>query len=338
MPIIDLGQKRYCDIQNLSLDTNGKYLIVNDKYQKDRAENNNGGNNNTHSLISSYHYCSNLDLESNNNNTTTSSNTPEEDLPFVSIIVPARNEEDHVERCLLSLLRQDYPNFEIIAVDDNSSDSTLSIMKDIKNKNNRKAIGLPVDKLKILSVKYKPDKWTGKTWASEKGYLQSTGTVLLFADADTNYVSKHLIREAVSYMQKENLDVLTGIPSSEKLKRFWSKIIIPTWSFVNILFKVGSADVNDSKSNVAYLMGSFFLIKRETFVNIGTFESVHDAIQEDKALGVLIKKGGYNIKLVALEEMAYTPCSEGVKAFWHGIGRTLAPLIVKNKFKVILNL
>ncbi|MFL6418512.1 MAG: glycosyltransferase [Nitrososphaeraceae archaeon] len=336
MPIIDLGQKRYCDIQNLSLDTNGKYLIVNDKYQKDRAENNNGGNNNTHSLISSYHYCSNLDLESNN--TTTSSNTPEEDLPFVSIIVPARNEEDHVERCLLSLLRQDYPNFEIIAVDDNSSDSTLSIMKDIKNKNNRKAIGLPVDKLKILSVKYKPDKWTGKTWASEKGYLQSTGTVLLFADADTNYVSKHLIREAVSYMQKENLDVLTGIPSSEKLKRFWSKIIIPTWSFVNILFKVGSADVNDSKSNVAYLMGSFFLIKRETFVNIGTFESVHDAIQEDKALGVLIKKGGYNIKLVALEEMAYTPCSEGVKAFWHGIGRTLAPLIVKNKFKVILNL
>ncbi|MFL6358995.1 MAG: hypothetical protein ACJ72V_06600, partial [Nitrososphaeraceae archaeon] len=85
MPIIDLGQKRYCDIQNLSLDTNGKYLIVNDKYQKDRAENNNGGNNNTHSLISSYHYCSNLDLESNNN-TTTSSNTPEEDLPFVSII------------------------------------------------------------------------------------------------------------------------------------------------------------------------------------------------------------------------------------------------------------
>jgi hypothetical protein len=57
------------------------------------------------------------------------------------------------------------------------------------------------------------------------------------------------------------------------------------WDFVNILFKVGSADVNDSKSKVAYLMGSFFLIKRETFATIGTFESVHDAIQEDKALG-----------------------------------------------------
>jgi chlorobactene glucosyltransferase len=338
MPIMDIDQKRYFEIQNLRLDTNAKYLAVNDKYRKERAENNNGDNNdNTHSLISSYHYCSNLDLESNNNNTA-SLNALEENLPFVSIIVPTRNEEDYVERCLLSLLRQDYPNFEIVAVDDNSSDNTFSIMEDIKNKNNRKTIGLPVDKLKILSLKYKPDKWTGKTWASENGYLQSRGAILLFADADTNYVSRDLIRKAVSYMQKENLDVLTGIPSSEKLNRFWSKIILPAWDFIDILFKVGSADVNDSKSKVAYLMGSFFLIKRETFVNIGTFESVHDAIQEDKALGVLIKKGGYTMKLVALKEMAYTPCSEEVKAFWHGMGRTLAPLIVKNKFKVILNL
>jgi chlorobactene glucosyltransferase len=337
MPIMDLDQKRYFEIQNLRLDTNAKYLAVNDKYRKDRAENNNSDNNdNTHSLISSYHYCSKLELESNNN--TASLNAVEENLAFVSIIVPTRNEEDYIERCLLSLLRQDYPNFEIVAVDDNSSDNTLAIMEDIKNKNNHKTIGLPVDKLKILSLKYKPEKWTGKTWASENGYLQSRGTILLFADADTNYVSRDLIRKAVYYMQKENLDVLTGIPSSEKLNRFWSKIIMPAWDFIDILFKVGSADVNDSRSKVAYLMGAFFLIKRETFVKIGTFESVHDAIQEDKALGVLIKKGGYNMKLVALKEMAYTPCSEEVKAFWHGMGRTLAPLIVKNKFKVILNL
>jgi len=203
---MDIDQKRYFEIQNLSLDTNAKYLAVNDKYRKERAENNNGDNNdNTHSLISSYHYCSNLDLESNNNNNnnTTSLNALEENLPFVSIIVPTRNEEDYVERCLLSLLCQDYPNFEIIAVDDNSSDNTFSIMEDIKNGNNRKTIGLPVDKLKILSLKYKPDKWTGKTWASENGYLQSRGTILLFADADTNYVSSDLIRKQFHICRKK---------------------------------------------------------------------------------------------------------------------------------------
>jgi chlorobactene glucosyltransferase len=325
IPIMDSDQKRHFEIQNLSVDTNAKYLTVSKKYRKDKAESINGGNNSSsHLLKSNYDYCAGIDHEEN--------------LPFVSIIVPARNEEDYIERCLLSLLCQHYPNFEIIAIDDNSSDNTLAIMENIKNRNNSKTIGLPVNRLKILSLKYKPEKWTGKTWASEKGYLQSKGTLLLFADADTNYVNRHLIRKAVHYMQKENLDVLTGIPSSEKLNRFWSKIIVPAWDFVNILFKIGSVDVNDYKSKVAYLMGSFFLIKREIFLNIGTFESVHDAIQEDKALGALIKKGGYNMKLVTLKEMAYTPCSEEVKALWYGMGRTLAPLIIKNKFKVIMNL
>jgi cellulose synthase/poly-beta-1,6-N-acetylglucosamine synthase-like glycosyltransferase len=189
-----------------SVDTNAKYLTISKKYRKDKAECIDGGNNSSssHLLKSNYDYCAGIDHG--------------ESLPFVSIIVPARNEEDYIERCLFSLLRQDYPNFEIIAIDDNSSDNTLAIMENIKNRNNSKTIGLPVNKLKILSLKFKPDEWTGKTWASEKGYLQSKGTLLLFVDADTNYVNRHLIRKAVSYMQKENLDVLTGIPSSEKLK------------------------------------------------------------------------------------------------------------------------
>jgi chlorobactene glucosyltransferase len=306
MPIIDSDQNRYSEIQDLKLDTNDKYLTVNDKYQKDRrVNNNNNTRNNSYSLESNYyyHYC---DVHHESNNTTTCSNTSEENLPFVSIIVTARNEEDYIEICLLTLLSQDYPKFEIIAVDDNSSDNTLTIMKDIKNKNknnNKKIIGLPVeDKLKILSLKYKPDKWAGKTWASYQGYLQSRGAILLFTGADTNYVSRDLIRRAVSYMQKEKLDVLTGIPSPEKPNRLWSKIIVPTWDFVNILFAVGSADVNNPKSKIAYVMGCFLLIKRETFVNIGTFESVHDAIQEDKALGVRIKERRYNMKLVALRK------------------------------------
>ena len=91
-------------------------------------------------------------------------------------------------------------------------------------------------------------------------------------------------------MLKENLDVLTGIPSPEKFINFWSKIAIPLWDSVSVLFGVDSTDVNNPKSKIAFLIGCFFLIKREVFVSIGTFESVHDAIQEDKALGVLIKK------------------------------------------------
>ena len=108
-------------------------------------------------------------------------------------------------------------------------------------------------------------------------------------------------------MQREKLDVLTGIPTSEKLTNFWSKITIPMWDFISILFGVGSvAEVNNPKSKIAYLMGSFFLIKRQVFINVGTFESVHQEIQEDKALGILIKERGYKLRLVKLKDMVYT--------------------------------
>ena len=86
-------------------------------------------------------------------------------LPFVSVIVPARNEEKEIERCLVSVLKQNYPSFEVIAIDDSSSDSTFEIMKKVKEETPDLA-----DKLTILSTadyENKPDDWFGKTWVSE---------------------------------------------------------------------------------------------------------------------------------------------------------------------------
>ena len=263
-------------------------------------------------------------------------------LPFVSIVIPARNEEKYIDRCIKSLLNQDYSRFEIIVIDDNSTDGTSKILKNIKDNKSSKAEAestLSIDRLKIITLKDKPDGWTGKTWASQQGFLESKGEILLFTDADTYYSKRDIISQAVLYLQREKLDVLTGIPTSEKLTNFWSKITIPMWDFISILFGVGSiTEVKNPKSKIAYLMGSFFLIKRKVFVNVGTFESVHDAIQEDKALGIIIKSSGYKLRLVKLKDMVYTLWSDDLKTLWHGIGRTVAPLVLKNKFKVLLNL
>jgi chlorobactene glucosyltransferase len=254
-------------------------------------------------------------------------------IPFVSVIVPARNEQDHIKRCLSSLLIQNYSNFEVIAIDDNSTDDTLKIMKEIERNiipaNNR---------LKIISLTHKPDNWTGKTWASEQGYLQSSGSILLFTDADTYYNNKDTILLTISYMQNENLDVLTGIPSAEVLQDFWSKIIIPLWDLVNALFGVKTADVNNPKSKVAYLMGSFFLIHKTVLKEVGTFQSVRKDIQEDKALGQRIKEAGFNMRIVRLNGMMSARWSRDLHTLWHGIGRTLAPIAITNRVKVIINL
>ena len=275
------------------------------------------------------------------------------DLPFVSIIVPARNEEKYIERCILSLLDQDYPRFEIIVIDDNSTDATPKILKNILDNTKKKIVlaspttdtstiismAATSDKLKIITLKDKPKRWTGKTWASQKGFLQSKGDILLFTDADTYYSKSDTILQAVQYMQGEKLDVLTGIPTSEKLTNFWSKITIPMWDFISILFGVGSiAEVNNPKSKIAYLMGSFFLIKRQVFINVGTFESVHEEIQEDKALGIIIKEKGYKLRLVKLRNMVYTLWADDLVTLWRGIGRTVSPLVMENKRKIVFNL
>ena len=266
-------------------------------------------------------------------------------LPFVSVVIPARNEEKYIERCILSLQDQDYPEFEIIVIDDNSTDATLKILKNIIDSNNNKTVNTSIpsmltkDLVRMINLKDKPDRWTGKTWASQKGFLLSKGEILLFTDADTYYSKRDTILQAVLYMKREKLDVLTGIPTSEKLTNFWSKITIPMWDLLGILFGVGSvAEVNDPKSKIAYLMGSFFLIKRQVLIDIGTFESVHEEIQEDKALGIIIKERGYKLRLVKLKNMVYTLWADDLVTLWHGIGRTLAPLIMNNKYKIILNL
>ena len=332
IPIIKSNQKRFFRNKNLKSRKDDSYhSILNNGYPMGRI------NKNKDIPFLSNH-CFDTDKDNKENNGYSANNLLT-NFPFVSVIVPARNEEKYIERCLLSLLSQDYPNFEIIAVDDNSSDNTLKIMKDIKNKNNKKKnTGLLPDKLKVISLKSKPDGWTGKTWASEQGYLQSKGTILLFTDADTNYVCRDVILQTVLFMQKEGLDVLTGVFSPEKLSNFWAKITIPLWDFVSILFGIGSGDVNNPKSKIAYLMGSFFLVRRKVLADIGAFESVRDEIQEDKALGVIIKKRGYSLRLVILKEMMYTIWADDLVTLWGGIGRTLAPLVMKNRFKVISNL
>jgi chlorobactene glucosyltransferase len=258
-------------------------------------------------------------------------------LPFVSIIVPARNEQDNIERCILSLLAQDYPNFEVIVVDDNSTDKTLRIVQGVKSRVRglREDSSIPLHRLKIITVTKKPEKWTGKTWASEQAYLQSAGNVLLFTDADTYYMRKDVISQAVSYMQKENLDVLTGVPLIE-LRDFWSKITMPLWNHFSILLGANTGAMNNPRSKVAYLTGSFFLIRKKVIEEVGSFRSVRNAIQEDRELGMRIKNAGYNMKIVRIDNTVSALWSRDLLTLWHGIGRTFAPMTRRQIFASLI--
>ena len=243
--------------------------------------------------------------------------------PFVSIIIPARNEQENIEKCLLSLISQNYSNFEIVTVDDNSTDRTLSIMKSIE----LTACG----RLKVVQLHDKPDGWTGKTWASQQGYLHSKGDILLFTDADTYYKSNDAIALAVMRMIQDKLDVLTGVPYLA-LPDTWSRIVMPVWNLYSEIFGRGIADVNNPKCKAsAFVMGSFFMIRRHVFEQIGTYHNVKHEIQEDKAIGIILKRNQYKMKIFKIDEIVSALWSRDLTTLWHGIRRTLAPMVVENR-------
>lgn len=251
-------------------------------------------------------------------------------LPAISIIIPARNEELNIERCLLSILDQNYPNYEVILIDDNSNDNTVQKARKIQQKFKAK-----FQNLKIIELRTKPQDWTGKTWASQKGLLSTRYNILLFLDADC-YYAKNCILFAISHMLRNKLDVITGYPFFV-LKDFWSKISMPLWKLMSFTFQDDASHVNDPNSEVAYLMGCFFMIKKHVLIEIGSFAAVKNAIQEDKELGQKLKYSGYKLNMVQMDSFIMALWSRNLSTLWHGLARTISPMMLYQKKKVFIN-
>ncbi len=251
-------------------------------------------------------------------------------LPSVSIIIPARNEERNIEGCLLSIVNQNYPNFEVILVDDNSNDNTVQKARRVQQK-----IKSKFQNLKIVELKSTPQDWTGKTWASEKGLSISRYDMLLFLDADC-YYAKNCLLFAMSHMISKKLDVITGYPFFV-LKGFWSKISIPLLKLMSFTFQDDASYVNDPKSNVAYLMGCFFMIKKRALIEIGSFACVKNAIQEDRELGQRLKHSGYKLNIVQMDKFIVAISVHNLSTLWQGIARTISPMMLYERKKVFIN-
>src|SRR5215217_1812154 len=213
-------------------------------------------------------------------------------LPVVSVVLPARNEQDNIQKCLNSLVRQDYQNYEIIAVDDCSTDATGEILHKI-------AASTSDRKITIVDLERKPTGWVGKNWACFQGYKRSSGQVLLFTDADTIH-TPDTISLAVRHMVDEKLDALTARPriSSDNT---WTKIVLPlVWMVSHIAYS--ALKVNNSKSKTGFVFGGFYLITREAYESLGTHQSVKGEITEDLAIGEKLKLGKYRLRMFLGEE------------------------------------
>ncbi len=239
--------------------------------------------------------------------------------PKVSIILPARNEEEFIAKCLDSLLDQDYENYEIIAIDDRSEDKTGQIISSFAEKNS---------KIIHVTAEPKPENWMGKNWACFEGFKRSTGELLLFTDADTKH-SKKMISLSVSHMLSDNLDALTAIPKMLCLD-FWTRVTLPMLStFLHTRFS--ALRVNDTTKKTGYFFGSFFIIKRKTYELVGTHEGVKGELVEDGALGRKVKESGFKMKMVRAEHLIEAVWARDLPTLWHALKRLIIPLYLQNK-------
>lgn len=237
---------------------------------------------------------------------------------FVSVIIPARNEEKFIKKCILSLLNQQHPNYEIILVDDSSSDKTLEIIQSFQNDN----------KIRIIKAGKKPEGWVGKNWPCYIGYRNSRGDYLLFTDADTVH-SDHSISDSLYTLLEDKLDVLTAVPNLI-YSTFIVKMVLPILS-IFMFSKYSPIRVNDPKIKLGYLFGSFFIISKTIYEKIGTHESVKAEIVEDGALGQKIKDYGYRLKMFRGENLLSAYWARDFHTLWNSLKRLLIPLYFTNK-------
>ena len=233
--------------------------------------------------------------------------------PRVSVIVPALNEEKNISECLDSLLNQDYHNFEIVAVNDSSSDMTGEIMYRYQIKNPKKVLS--------ITVESKPVDWIGKNWACYQGYLNASGEIFVFTDADTVLSSRSVISNAVRYLIEQELDALTVRPHVI-CDGIWIRIVFPIlWTLSHI--KYSALSVNSVKSKTGYFFGCFFVISRRAYELVGTHQRVKNEIVEDAVLGQKIKQQKFKLKMVRGEHCIDTLMKGDFATLWQGLKRSI---------------
>ncbi len=230
--------------------------------------------------------------------------------PFVSVIIPTRNEAYRVEKCIKSLKEQTYPNLEIIIVDD-STDNTVDIIKKIIGNDQRFTI-IKQDKL--------PSGWVGKPFALQQGGSQSRGEWLIFIDADTSH-DPELITKTVEYAIKNNIDMLSLVPR-HICKTFWEKVIQPIpLSLIPAISPL--AKVNKKESKIAIAFGPFILLKNSVFTSVGGYQKIKGQIADDAEMAKLVKDSGFKLGLVNAQDLMSIQMYEKFSEIWEGWSKNI---------------
>ena len=209
-------------------------------------------------------------------------------VPFVSVIVPARNEALNIETCLRSLTTSTYPDFEIIVVDDRSRDRTAELARGVPQGNARGST--------VLSGHQRPAGWFGKPWACAQGAREAQGDLLLFTDADTIH-APDLLGRAVAGLERENAGALTVL-GSQLMETFWERLIQPqVFALLFMRFPNPGRARLPNEWRQAIANGQFLLFRREVYEDLGGHEVVAGEVVEDLRFAQELVRAGHRLSV-----------------------------------------
>ncbi|MBM4253499.1 MAG: glycosyltransferase [Deltaproteobacteria bacterium] len=198
--------------------------------------------------------------------------------PRVTVIVPARNEEAHLPRLLSSLAVLDYPDYEVIVIDDRSTDGTA-------------AIAATFDRVKVVAGVDRPEhrRWGGKQWACHQGAAVATGDILLFTDADTEHYPDS-VRRAVAQLLSSGAGLLSALPYHAN-PSLWEQLLGP----FQLLIIALTAPFAPPRPRRLFVIGQYLMFRREAYLAIGGHEAVAGDFAEDLPLANLMVASGHLI-------------------------------------------
>ena len=232
--------------------------------------------------------------------------------PRISLIFAARDEEEKLPGALATLMEIDYPNLEVIAVDDRSNDATGRILDDFAAAHPR---------LRAVHVAELPPSWLGKPYALQKAYEISTGDWLLFTDADVRF-KPDVLRRAVTLATRHNLDHLSLLCDIEAVG-FWEKLLVTFFGFV---FQIATDPYRVSNPHSYFYVGigAFQMVKRSAYEASGTHRRLAMEVLDDMKLGKIIKRSGFRSGVGIAQD--------SVAVRWHaGLGNLIRG-VTKNFF------
>jgi len=234
-------------------------------------------------------------------------------FPRLSILVPARNEEKSIKKCIFSLLNQDYPDFEVLVLNDHSTDRTGEILAKIKN-----------PKLKVFSGQPLPKDWLGKHWACHQLTKKATGELFLFTDADT-YHHPSALKAAVSALLYEKADFISALPK-EKALTLSELLVIPVLSWSLLTFVPLALAKRTKIPSLSATIGQFMLFKKEAYYQIGGYSAIRKQVLDDVTFGRRIK--AYGLKWRIYDGSKYIVCRmyTNFKELSEGMTKSMFPI------------